>query len=139
MSVEQNKELVTQYLERVWGQGEVSQIGEFLAPAYLDHTQNHNVEEVKQVIGMYRQAFPDLSFTLDELVATENSVALRYTTIGTNFGPFMRMPPTGKKVSAPAMVFYHISNGKITESWGITDSMAMMQQMGLMPSPSSQH
>ena len=54
---------------------------------------------------MLRTAFPDLHFTIEELVAEGDIVAGRLTMSGTHEGPLMGMPPTGRSVSQDHMHF----------------------------------
>ncbi len=87
------------------------------------------------MISQYRAAFPDLRLRIDEAIGSGAAVAVRYTTEGTHEGAFMGLPATGKRVSAPAMVFYHVRDGKIAESWGLTDVMELMRQLGVAAGP----
>jgi predicted ester cyclase len=84
---------------------------------------------------MLRTAFPDLHFTIEELVAEGDTVAGRLTMSGTHLGPLMGMPPTGGSVRQDHMHFVRFRDGKAIEHWGVRDELGMMQQLGVIPEP----
>ena len=83
---------------------------------------------------MFRGAFPDLKITIESVVADEERVSVTGKMSGTNRGAFMGAPPTGKAVSFAYMDMYAIANGQIAEVWHVEDLVAMMRQLGLLPS-----
>ena len=84
---------------------------------------------------MLRTAFPDLHFTIEELVAEGDIVAGRLTMSGTHRGPLRGIPPTGRSVQQDHMHFVRFREGKAIEHWGVRDEMGMMRQLGLIPYP----
>lgn len=85
------------------------------------------------LIGMMRSGFPDIQWTLEELIAEQDKVAARFTMRGTHEGTFFGVPPSGKKISVQAMNFYYFSNGKIVEERGQPDLLELLQQIGAAP------
>lgn len=69
--------------------------------------------------------------------ADENkaTVVTRYTFIGTQTGPLMGIPPTGKEVRMPGISIYRIANGQMQEAWVQYDALGLMQQLGVVPQP----
>jgi steroid delta-isomerase-like uncharacterized protein len=65
------------------------------------------------IIGMMRGGFPDIQWTLEELIAEGDKVAARFTMRGTHLGAFFGVPSTGKKIEVQAMNFYRFSDGQI--------------------------
>jgi steroid delta-isomerase-like uncharacterized protein len=80
-------------------------------------------------------AFPDLSATIHEQIAEGDKVWTRKTIHGTQLGPFMGAPPTGKSIVVEVMDVFRIENGKIAEHWGVSDMLGLMQQIGAAPLP----
>lgn len=79
----------------------------------------------------FRHAFPDLKIAVEHMVADEDNVAIAYTMTGTQEGPFQGIPATGKKVKARGMQIAKFnSDAKITERWGSSDEMGILQQIG---------
>ena len=79
---------------------------------------------------MMRTAFPDLKFTVNDMAAKGDKVWVYITISGTQDGPFMDMPASGKKVNVDGFDLVRFANGKAVEHWGLSDDMAMMTQLG---------
>ncbi|HKN05471.1 MAG TPA: ester cyclase [Buttiauxella sp.] len=86
-----------------------------------------------EVIGMMRSGFPDIQWTLDEMVAENDKVAARFTMRGTHQGQFFGVPATGKTIAVQAVNFYRFSEGKIVEERGQPDLLNLLQQIGGIP------
>jgi steroid delta-isomerase-like uncharacterized protein len=84
-------------------------------------------------IGMMRAGFPDIQWTLEELIAEDDKVAARFTMRGTHQGTFFGIPPSGKKIEVKAMNFYRMADGKIAEERGQPDLLGLLQQIGAAP------
>jgi len=97
-----------------------------------------NFEGVKQFFRMFRGAFPDLHFQVDELIAADDKIVAQVTITGTHQGTFMNMPPTGNKISYKGIDIFRLVDGKVVEHWGIGDNAKMMQQLGVVPEGSSE-
>jgi steroid delta-isomerase-like uncharacterized protein len=82
-----------------------------------------------------RNAFPDLSVSLETLVADEDSIAIAYTMSGTQTGTLNGFPPTGKKVKIRGMQISKFKDGKMVERWGSSDELGMLQQLGVLQEP----
>ena len=67
------------------------------------------------------------------MLAKGDKVVSYITMSGTQKGPFMDMPASGKKFSVKGIDIVRFKDGKAVEHWGVTDSMAMMQQLGAVP------
>ena len=140
MSTEQNKALVRKLVEEAINQGNMSMIDEFLIPDFVEHEElppgiPPGREAPKVLFTMLRSAFPDLKATIEHLIAEGDEVVLHMTWTGTHEGEFMGIPPTGKRISINVIDILGIAEGKFVEHWGVMDSMAMMQQLGVVPAP----
>jgi len=93
------------------------------------------LKDFKQFFNAYYDAFPDIHWTLDDLVVEGDKVAVRCTVTGTHKGEFMGIPPTNKKVKVQAFAIDRVVGGKIVEEWGISDTLGLMQQLGVVPTP----
>jgi steroid delta-isomerase-like uncharacterized protein len=85
------------------------------------------------IIGMLRSGFPDIQWTLEEMVSEGERVAARFTMNGTHKGAFFGVPATGKPIKVQASNFYKFSNGQIVEEYGQPDMFSLMQQIGAIP------
>jgi steroid delta-isomerase-like uncharacterized protein len=87
------------------------------------------------VIGMMRSGFPDIQWTLEEMIAEDDKVAARFTMRGTHQGSFFGVLPTGKTIAVQAMNFYRLSGGQFIEERGQPDLLGLLQQIGAVPTP----
>ena len=137
MSPEENKALVSRFNEEVFGKRNLAAIDEFITPDQIDHSLPSSLpntrEGTRQAIAMTLKAFPDLNFQVEDMIADGDKVVTRYTTRGTQRGPFGPIPPTRKRVAVSGIVVTRIADGKIVEQWGLDDRLAMLQQLGLIP------
>ena len=90
-------------------------------------------EGVKQFFGMMSEAFDGFRFDVEDIVVEGDKGAARVTMKGTHSGEYMGVPATGKQVSVSAIDIFRLADGKIVEHWGVTDAMALMQQLGAIP------
>ena len=139
MSPEENKAIVRRFWG-VWEEGNIDLIDELLAPDYLNHTpaspdQPTGPEGVKAVVAMFRSAIPDLRVVVEDMIAEGEKVAVRYTLEGTHEGELFGVPPTGQRLSIKSIAVERVSDGRIREHWRVTDSLDMMQQLGVIPAP----
>jgi predicted ester cyclase len=134
---EENQALFRRFIDDVMKNKNVNAIDGLLAPDYIEHNpipgQPPGLDAMKEFMGMFFAAFPDLDSTIDLLVAEGDIVAGRMTTTGTHTGDFMGIPATGKRVSYTETHIVRIANGIAVEHWGNQDDMAMMQQLGVIP------
>lgn len=141
MSADDNKAIIRRWLE-AWNAGTTSAVqavDELLAEDYVRHDPStpdvHGPAAEKQLVTMYLTAFPDLHFTIDALVADEDTVVGRFTAHGTQQGALLGIAPTGQPVTVSMMEMYRITGGKIAEQWVVMDALGMMQQLGVLPAP----
>ena len=135
MSTEDNKAHVRRGFEAV-NQKNLAVFDELLIPDVVFHnasTTMEGLEAYKQFLSMYITAFPDLHFTVEDMIAEGDTVLARFTTRGTHQGNLMGIPPTGKQMSGTGMFIDRIVNGKGVEQWFNTDDLGLMQQLGVIP------
>ncbi len=133
-STEANKALVRQYVEQVLRVHRPEVIDQFVSPSYKRYvtasaTPLTPAEQKQRLAGLFA-AFPDMQFTIDDMVAEGDLVAYRLTSRGTHQAPFQGIAPTGKPVVVSAIEIVRIENGKYVEHWGGPDLLDMAQQLG---------
>lgn len=120
--------------EEVFNQGKVELIGDLVTADAKDHENgDHGPDGMKRTIATFRNAFPDIRMTVDDMIAEGDKVAARVTVTGTHQGEFMGIPATGKKINVQTIDILRFEGGKLAEHWGITDTGAMMEQLGVAP------
>ena len=136
MSVGENKATLRRVVEEVFNKGNLAAVPELIATNYVYHSpfvELKGPEGLKQMVQVWRNAFPDGRFTIDDMVAEEDKVAVRYTWTGTHKGEYRGIAPTGKQVTMTAAFFYKFENGKEVEALPFSDSLSLYQQLGVTP------
>jgi steroid delta-isomerase-like uncharacterized protein len=87
----------------------------------------------QEIIAMMRAGFPDIQWTLEELIVEGDRVAARFTMRGTHLGSFLGVPPSGKTIEVKAVNFYRFADGQIVEEHGQPDLLGLLQQIGAVP------
>ena len=85
----------------------------------------------------YRNAFPDLTVRIDDLVAEGDIVAARWSGTGTHRGGGMGFAATGRGIQFSGMVFVRVQNGRLVEGWNNFDQLGMLQQLGAVTLPAA--
>ena len=98
----------------------------------------HGLEDFKQYQSVFFDAFPDNQASIDDLLVVGDKAVLRYTMSGTHKGEFMGIPPTNKKLTMWIIEIYRFAVGKIVEGWDRYDTLGIMQQLGVLPTPGKQ-
>jgi steroid delta-isomerase-like uncharacterized protein len=137
---EENKALARRWFEDLFNTGDLDAADEISAPDHIVHDptlgdQPSGPEGDKQVVSLYRGAFPDANITVEDQVAENDEVLTRWTGRGTHEGELMGIPPSGNGVRLSGMTLNRISDGKIVETWTNYDALGMMRQIGAIPEP----
>jgi steroid delta-isomerase-like uncharacterized protein len=134
---QENKAIVQRFW-KVWEEGNIDLVDELLAADHVNHNpatpdQPAGAEGVREVVNMFRSAMPDLKVVIEDMIAEGDKVVVRYTLEGTHEGDLFGVPPTGRRLSIKSIAVERVSEGKLREHWRITDSLDMMQQLGVVP------
>lgn len=120
-SLDTNKSLVRRLFEETFPSGDPTAVRALVATEILDHDpmpgQPPGVEGIEWVVTTLHDAQPDLQFTVDDIFAEEDRVAIRWTLRGTNTGPMLGQAPNGQPMEQSAVVMFRIADGKIIERW----------------------
>lgn len=90
-------------------------------------------ESVKNFITAFRIAFPDATFTVEQIFAEQDKVVSYVTVRGTHKGDWLGAAPTGEEITWTASAIARFNEGKIVELWGIEDELGLRQQLDLVP------
>lgn len=90
-------------------------------------------DEYAAFLSMYFEAFPDLSFNIDEILVEDDTVAVRWTSHGTHENDLMDTPATGKTATVSGISMLHVENGEITEVHNSMDMLGLLQQLDAIP------
>jgi steroid delta-isomerase-like uncharacterized protein len=144
MSTKENKVTSRRFYEDVFNKGNLALADELFAADYVGHITAsptgmvNGSEGIKQLVTMYRNAYPDTHFTVEDTIAEGDKVVIRWMAKGTHKGELMGVAPTGKQVTGTGIDIIRLSGGKCVESWGEADMLGMLQQLGVVPMPGPQ-
>jgi predicted ester cyclase len=129
--------MARQFVEEIIVGDGLDKLKDYLTDDYVDHSLPPGVpagaEGLKQLIGMFKGASPDLKVTYEDMIAEGDKVVMRVTNTGTHKGEMMGIPASGKSVNFSEIHIMRVAGGKFAEHWGLEDNMALMQQIGAMP------
>jgi steroid delta-isomerase-like uncharacterized protein len=135
---EENKAIVRRLVEDVWNKGHLS-VADQLIFANYSHQDNatpdfgSGAESEKKRATLYRTAFPDLQFSIEDIIAEGGTAICRWTSRGTHRGPFSGIAPTGKILTISGTTINRLVGGKIVEGWVNWDALGLLQQIDVIP------
>ena len=136
MSPEENKAVVSRFVDEAQNKGRLDAVDEYLADDFVDHsalpgfTPDRN--GVKQLFAMFRMAFPDFRAVVHDQLADGDKVVTRKTFHGTHKGEFLGIPATGKEVTIEVTDILRVVGGKITDHWNVVDLLGLMRQLDVI-------
>jgi steroid delta-isomerase-like uncharacterized protein len=139
MSTEDHKALARRFIEEVANQGNLAVADELFAADFEVRDAvvptAPGPEGVKQVFKAVREAFPDFHETLEDVLADEDRVMVRWTVRGTHRGLFAGIAATGKAVLWRGVFILRVKDGRFVEMWQVHDTLGLMQQLGATVTP----
>ena len=145
MSAQENKDLARRFMDEVWNKGNLNFIDEVTDPNFVSHDpagpedMGGGVEGKRRFTEMYRNAFPDIQMSVEDVIAEGDKVVTRWTVRATHQGELMSIPPSGNRVEVTGISIDRMEGGKFVETWSTYDALGMMQQLGVMDSSSQEH
>ena len=137
VQLEENKAIARRAFEEGWNKGNLTTVDEDVATNYVLHDpfsgEIKGPDGYKQYVRMYRTAFPDLHFTIEDQIAEGDKVVTRWTCTGTHRGELMGIAPTGKLGTLTGITIDRIAVGKAVETWVAWDALRMLQNLGVVP------
>ena len=134
-----NKDVIRTFIEQVLNQGRFEKLDALVLEDFVELDplpgQSQGRAGLGQVLRQMRDAFPDMHWVVEEMVAEGDKVCTRFTWTGTQRAPFLGVPATGKRVSVKGVVIDRLNGGKMADSRILMDTLGLMQQLGVLPSP----
>jgi len=129
---ERNIEVVRAWIDDAWSGGNLAVADDLLAEEFVLHDPVAGREVVgrdaeRALISGLRQAIPDLTFTIDDIVADGDDVTIRWLAEGTHGGELLGFAATGRALAIRGVDMYRLSEGRIAESWTFWDLPGMLR------------
>lgn len=131
---------LTTFMDQVWNKGDFSRLSDFIAPQYEikhdpgDPWDGHSLDNdtFKQRVLFSRNAFPDLNFSIKDMIEEGDKVIAYWVMTGTHQGDLPQLPATGKSFSITGMTIYYFDNEKICGHTQAFDRLGFLSQMGYL-------
>jgi steroid delta-isomerase-like uncharacterized protein len=133
-TTEQNKEIVREFIDRVFTKGDLTAVDELLSEDFVNHDPHFGApggrEAFRYMGTVVREACPDWHSELHLLVGEGDIVVEQFTASGRQQGELAGVPPTGREVRLPGINIFRIADGRIAERWGRLDELGLLRQLG---------
>lgn len=135
---EQNKAVIRRLVEQVWNRRALDVADELFAPEAIVYESGVPLPGVgsaviKEAMRATWAAFPDITTTVDDMIAAEDKVVVRWSAVGTHQGAMQGIAPTNRKIAQNGIVIYRLAAGKIVEEWMNTNLLGILKQLGVVP------
>jgi steroid delta-isomerase-like uncharacterized protein len=132
-----NIAIARRFIEEVWNKGNFAVIGELVADNHIAHDplagEVQGASGLQQLIKSYREAFPDVTFTIEDIGMAGDRVFHRWTARGTHRGSLMGIPPTNKAGEIRGISVDRFAGGKMVEHHASFDTLGLLQLVGAVP------
>ncbi len=131
----QNEALMRRSFEE-WNKGSSDFFMEATTPDYTfcSPSGNRNPmprEKAVENVEMFWKGFPDISFSIEDIIAEGDMIITKMVVKGTHEGEFMGIPATGRKIEVSGIIISRIENGKFVKEWEEMDNLGLMTQLGM--------
>ncbi len=136
-AAERNEALFRRIIEEGFNQGNLAVADEVLSPHIAEHQAGMGAgpEGLKGAITYLRSVFPDFRLTIEDTVTAGDTIWVRMRARGTQQGPHLGLPPTGKPIDIYVIDICRFEGGKMVEHWGVPDRLALLEQLGFLRRP----
>ena len=130
---EQNKTAVRRLFDELWNKGSLPVADELIAPTYTHHDAStpdvgRGPESEKKRVTHYRNAFPDMRLTIEDIIAEGETVIARWSCRGQHKGELNGIAPTGKQVAFTGVTIARFAGGKMVEGYVNWNALGLMQR-----------
>jgi predicted ester cyclase len=138
MTPSETKALIQRWVNEVWNEGKPELISELMPTEYVLHVQNgsetvHGPDGFRAFWEELRIGIPDFHLTLGDVLVEGDTCAWRFSVTGTHLGQLYGVAPTGRSLALGGIVVSRFHNNRWVEDWACWDALAMLQQIGAVP------
>jgi len=131
--IEHNKHVVRRIYEACINLGQLDHLSDLISEDYEGPQGQRGVAGYRSTIVGLRAGFPDVHFTLEDVFAEGDKVAVRWRWEGTHSGQFQAFAPTHRRATNSAIAIYRLKDGKVIRNWLEVDRLGVLQQLGIIP------
>ena len=136
MGLEENKAVVRRFVDEIFVGGSEAAVDELVAEDFVGHTWPSSGDprgDLKRAMERVAAGLADPAFTIEDMIAEGDRVAVRLTASATQVGPFMGLPPSGRRYTIGEIHVFRVRDGLVVEHWHQFDQLGLMRQLGALP------
>lgn len=141
MNLEQHKTVIRRYYDDVLNRGDLAVLDEIASDHYVENDpfpgQGNGRADLKTRVSTLRDAFSPCVFTIEDVVAEGDRVAVRWNSSGRHSGAFLGMPATNRDYTIAGIDIHRLDGGRMAEHWHVVDQLSQLQQLGMIPAPTA--
>lgn len=136
MSKEDHMRIIERYATDVWSKGDLDAVDQIFATDRVRHGPelegpSEGAAGHKELVTVYRTSLPDLVLTVESQTAEGDTVFTRWRAQGTNLGPTLGIPPTGRACDVFGFWMHRFEGEQIVEEWAVWDTHGFLRQIGV--------
>ena len=129
-----NKGLLRRFYKEVYVDWNMTLADQVLSPQFISHDWAPGGPTGPRAFRDYysaiRAAVPDARYEVDDLIAEDDKVVVRWRLLGTHQGNFQGIAPTGRAIVLKGIAIYRVENGMLMERWVVSDLHGVLEQIG---------
>ena len=127
--------VVRRLIDEGFSQGHVDVCDELIADEIVEHQDygpGHapGAVGVRAIVTSLRRSFSDFKLEIEDMVVAGDTVWTRNVATGTNDGPYMGNPPSGRSFRIYVFDVMRVFGGRVVEHWGVPDRLGVLVQLG---------
>ena len=134
MNISENKIITAKIIEDIFNGGAMENLSSLIAPGIVVHDTDKEIvglEALRSGIANLHHAFPDLHYTIEDVMAENDKVTIRAIGTGTHKGLFRNIAPTGKAIRYTVILMWRFEDQMLAEHWSVSDVVGIFQQLGV--------
>lgn len=133
MATDRNKQAIRNLYEKIINERKLDQLNTVISVEFTTAGGAPGVEGYRQTVTSLIEGFPDIRFTVEDIMAEGEKVIVRWSWKGTHTGSFRGIAASNKVIHNEAIVIYEFKNDKAIRSWLQADRLGVLQQIGVVP------
>jgi steroid delta-isomerase-like uncharacterized protein len=137
------KQVIDGFVEELWNERRLEVADAIFAKDCVTHQLRsggpvdavpRGPQAIKEHVAGWIASFPDLRFSIEEMLSEGDRVVMQLLMEGTHQGAWLGIPASGKKMQIRMFTVHRVVEGKIVQDWVLVESLGVFQQLGVVPS-----
>ena len=128
-----NKELIKRFYQEVYVEWKMELADQVLSPQFTSHDWPNDGSTGPQAFRDYyatlRSAIPDARYEVDDIIAENDKVVVRWRLLGTHKGRYQGIAPTGRAVTLKGIAIYRVESNQLIERWVVSDLYGLLEEI----------